>query len=207
MKNRSHGFTLPELMVVLALAAAILAIGAPNFNEFRRNNRLTSVANEFLGTVQTARSEAIKRQVSISVCPSGNPESAEPSCSGGDFLGWIAFVDANNNCERDDDEPVLRAGARINSALAEPMFSTSTGNCISFASTGFTQPIATKTPANRTLFCDSRGLEQKGTTLSASRGIDISPTGRTRVTRVKDDIEKWAIACPGGAEPEEEPAP
>ena len=63
MKNRSRGFTLMELMIVLTLAGIILALGAPSFGEFRRNNRMAGIANDFLVGVQIARSEAIKRQV------------------------------------------------------------------------------------------------------------------------------------------------
>ena len=83
MKSRSRGFTIVELMVTLSIAALILAIGAPSFNEFRRNNRLTGTANDFLGAVQTARTEAIKRQLQVSVCPSANPNDASPTCTNG----------------------------------------------------------------------------------------------------------------------------
>ena len=37
MQSRSRGFTLLELMVVMALAAVILGIGVPSFREFQRN--------------------------------------------------------------------------------------------------------------------------------------------------------------------------
>ena len=62
MKSRSRGFTLPELMVVLALAAMILAIGVPNFREFQRNNRLTVAANDVLGLILSSRGEALTRR-------------------------------------------------------------------------------------------------------------------------------------------------
>src|SRR6185312_8110600 len=83
MNNRSRAFTLFELMVVLALAAVILGLGAPQFREFTRNNRMVTVANDFLGGIQTARTEAIKRQLakgSIAICPSANPDDDQPSC-------------------------------------------------------------------------------------------------------------------------------
>ena len=51
-----------ELAVTLSLAGAVIALGAPNFIEFRNNNRLTSAANEFLGAALTARTEALKRR-------------------------------------------------------------------------------------------------------------------------------------------------
>ena len=59
MNSRSRGFTLFELMMVLALAAVILGIGVPNFRDFQRNNRLTVAANDVLGMVITSRAEAL----------------------------------------------------------------------------------------------------------------------------------------------------
>jgi type IV fimbrial biogenesis protein FimT len=197
MKHRSHGFTLMELMVVLALAGVILALGAPAFNDFRANNRLTGVANDFIGAIQVARTEAIKRQVNTAVCPSDNGTSCS---TGGLFRGWIAFVDDNNNCRRTTTgttEPLLRVETRIDSDAAKPIYEVSKGVCISFASSGFRQNIAGQATADKTIFCDSRGIEnQKGTNLSAGRGIEVTPTGRARVTRVKDELDDWGLTCP-----------
>jgi len=196
MKNRSHGFTLAELMVVLTLAAVILALGAPNFNEFRRNNRLTGVANNFLGAIQTARTEAIKGQVSVSICPSDNAEKEAATCSAdGIFRGWIAFVDTNANCTRDADEVMVRGEPRID-VESKPLFPVSTGTCISFAPTGFRQTVGGKLPAGRTVFCDDRGnTKQGGTDQSAARGLEVTPTGRARITRVIAEIDGWALPC------------
>ena len=73
MKNRSHGFTLIGAAGHARHRGIHPGLAAPSFNEFRRNSRLTGVANDFLGAVQTARTEAIKRQLPVSICPSANP--------------------------------------------------------------------------------------------------------------------------------------
>jgi|ADGO01.1.fsa_nt_gi Tfp pilus assembly protein FimT len=131
-----------ELMIVLVLAAVILALGAPNFIEFRRNNRMTAVANELLGAIQTARSEAIKRQMPVAVCPSDNPQDTGATCTDGPFRGWIAFVDPDNDCLRDaanPDEEVVRTGLRIDGEADHPLTPVSNGNCVSFGANGFLQ--------------------------------------------------------------------
>jgi type IV fimbrial biogenesis protein FimT len=201
MKNASRGFTLLELMVVLAVAAVILSIGVPSFNDFRRNSRITGVANDFLGAVQSARSEAIKRQVPVAVCPSDNPAADDATCTDGPFRGWITFVDVNNDClrdEDDDDEVVVRVGSRIDTGPASSQVTpVSNGECASFASNGFLQTIAGRDTASRTLFCDSRGnTAQGGTTLSAARGLEVSRTGRARVNRVIGELDAWTVDCP-----------
>jgi type IV fimbrial biogenesis protein FimT len=201
MRSERDGFSLIELMVVLALAALILSIAAPNFGEFRRNHRMTGIANDFLGATQSARTEAIKRQRPVAVCPSDDPEADAATCSGGPFRGWIAFVDADNDCERDAADPleeILRAGLRIDTPhLGRPIAAMSNGDCISFAPTGFLQLVPGHVAASRTLFCDDRrNTTQPGTDLSAARGLEITRTGRARVTRDVAAIDTWPIACP-----------
>jgi type IV fimbrial biogenesis protein FimT len=214
MKNRSRGFTLIELMVAVTIAAIILAIGAPSFTEFRRNNRLTGIGNDFLGAVQTARTEAIKRQVPVSVCPSANPTAAAATCNaGGQFTGWIAFVDADSNCLRTNSvvpgvagQPDTPETDAVNLLRADGPIDTqvnarSNGNCISFATTGFLQTPAGTVRATKTFFCDSRGKGlQGGTTLSAAREVEVLLVGRSRVTRNLTDFSDATVGlepnCP-----------
>jgi type IV fimbrial biogenesis protein FimT len=173
-------------MVVLALAGVILAIGAPNFNQFRANSRLTGAANDFLTSIQAARTEAVKRGLPVALCPSDTPDADDAECSDlGDAEGWIVFVDANNDCLRDsasDDEVIVRGEWFGHDSVGVD----SNGSCISFAATGFLQPegVTGVTPARNTIFCDARGKDAVvGTTVSAARGVLVGQTGRARVTR------------------------
>lgn len=195
------GFTLMELMVVLSLAGVLIAIAAPNFGEFRRNSRVTNIGNDFLAAVLFARTEAIKRQGPVAICPSDGADG----CTTGDFTSWIVFVDTNNNCTRGGTEAVLKRGGPIDGLAEGLTHSVSNGVCISFAATGFRQTIAGKATAARTIFCDERGLSAAdGTNLSAARGVMVRPTGRARISRdiesgSVNDITDWGLACPGGA--------
>jgi type IV fimbrial biogenesis protein FimT len=201
MQNTTRGFSVLELMVVLAIAAIVLSVAAPSFGEFRRNSRLTSYGNDFLAAAQVARGEAIKRQVPVVVCPTADPNDANAGCSNGAFNGWIVFQDTNNDCLRNGGEPLLKAGGPIDTTVAS---SVSNGVCISFMGSGFLAagPVAGRAIATRTLFCDSRKLaKQAGTNQSAARGIFVTPTGRSRVSRDIDsgvattDMSTWGLAC------------
>src|SRR5262245_13644735 len=190
MKTKANGFTLTELLVTLGVAGTVLALAAPNFREFSRNNRMVAVANDFLGAVQSARTEAIKRQLltgGVAVCPSASSEEATPTCATADppnFNGWIVFADTDGNCEFDDGDVLLRTGKRIDrdNTAARYVKSSTDGDCINFAATGFTRDVTGHDRVGYVLFCDERGNDiQAGTQLSAARGIEITETGRARI--------------------------
>jgi type IV fimbrial biogenesis protein FimT len=197
--RRQKGFNLMELFVTMGLAAVIVSTGAPNFIEFSANNRLTAVANDYLGAILSARTEAMKRQTPVALCPSDNPESPDAECSDGAFTGWITFVDENNDCLRDeDDDEILRSQPAIDDAV----LTDSSGVCLSFGANGFRQVIPDRATVTRTVFCDERGNNpvSAGSPDSFARGIEIQPTGRAAITRNRVTIAAWSlafgVACP-----------
>ena len=83
MKAKSAGFTLLELMIVVALVAVLIGISAPSMGEFIRNSRITGKANDLLAGLNVARTEAIKRRVPVTVCATDDSLEAEPACDAG----------------------------------------------------------------------------------------------------------------------------
>ncbi len=190
------GFTLLELMIVLALAAVILAIGAPSFTEFRRNGRLTADANDFLTAVQRARTEAVKQQRTVSLCATDDPLAVAPACSGNaDFSGWIVFSDPDDNCAlADPAQDVAQVGGKP-AADRGRVVSAADVACLSFGANGFLlgTPAAT---ARHIVYCDERSYAlQGGTNQSAARGIEVARTGRGEVVRDPARLSAWGLAC------------
>lgn len=98
--KRISGFTLVELMVTVSIVALVLTMGVPSFQSSVRANRLTTTANEFLAALSFARSEAVKRGISVTLCKSVDKDVDAPNylarCSTattGYESGWIVFVD------------------------------------------------------------------------------------------------------------------
>jgi type IV fimbrial biogenesis protein FimT len=183
-----------ELMLVMALVAVILAMGAPAFRDFRLNSRLTGLTNDFVTAVQAARTEAIKRQAVVTLCRSSQPSSADAACDGSSFDGWIVFADNDGNCARGSGEPVLRSGGTPDADVFAP----ANFSCLPFAPTGFLRTVAGQPLPGHLIFCDARGLRaQGGTSASAAHGIIVSESGRANVTRDAALMGDWSLACSG----------
>ncbi len=86
-----HGFTMIELLVTISIAAIMLAIAVPAMSGFLMNNRLAAEASSLQADIAYARSEAVRQNTPVSLCPA----AASTACSGGiDWsVGWITFVD------------------------------------------------------------------------------------------------------------------
>ncbi len=91
MKRRPRGFTLIELLVTIAVAAILLTIGVPSFQELFNRNRVATVTNDFLTGLNYARSEAVKNALTTTICMSND----QATCTGnsGWANGWIVWVD------------------------------------------------------------------------------------------------------------------
>ena len=77
-----------ELMIVIVVLAIILTLGVPNFRSLIQNNRATTIANDLVAAVQTARSEALKLRTNVQLCrrnPAGTECADGPDWS----VGWL----------------------------------------------------------------------------------------------------------------------
>lgn len=104
---QSHGLTVIELMVTLAVAAILVTIGLPTAQDFIRDNRMASQATQLVALVHIARSEAVQRN-SNSIClrlssPSGGwrgvafERDGSSSCSDPPGLDLPRFRDITND--------------------------------------------------------------------------------------------------------------
>lgn len=98
MSKAVNGFTLMELMMVLAMAAILLTIAVPSYSTFTKNSRITATANKVVAAVSLARGEASKRGTRVVLCRSDEVGKADPDCSGTSGTtrdwsnGWLVFA-------------------------------------------------------------------------------------------------------------------
>jgi len=100
----ASGFTLLELIVAISIAGILMAMAIPSFSDMIRNNRLTTYANELVGSLNIARSEAVKRGVTVSVRKTGTYWNTS---------GWNVFVDNDEDGTLDAGEEVLKTYAPL----------------------------------------------------------------------------------------------
>jgi type IV fimbrial biogenesis protein FimT len=68
---RVRGFTAIEVMVVVAIVGIIAAIAAPNMADMVRVQRVRSAAFDIVSAITLARSEALKRNTTVTITPTG----------------------------------------------------------------------------------------------------------------------------------------
>ena len=82
-----QGFTIIELMVVVALAAILVTIAVPSFFDFLSKRRVEGVASELVTDLQYARSEAVARNQNVTLTFGTNcylmhlSSGTSPSCT------------------------------------------------------------------------------------------------------------------------------
>ena len=120
--KKSAGFTLIELMVVIAIASILMTLAVPSFKQMIQSNTISSNVNNFLADMRYARSEAVRRGGGVIMCRSDAPEAASPVCgtgagpgTNGWVSGWIIFHDVDGDGTRiaSSTDPVLRVQAPI----------------------------------------------------------------------------------------------
>jgi type IV fimbrial biogenesis protein FimT len=156
----ARGMTMIEMLIAVVVMAILMAVAVPSFRNASLGSQLSAAANNLLASVQLARSEAIKRNLEVTLCASADGESC--AGSGGWEQGWITVIKST------DPDTVLQ----YQQSLPDRYLITQAGGTAELAF----QPIGVSGAATSFTVCrdDPDGGQE--------RVLSVSATGAARVT-------------------------
>lgn len=77
----SKGFSLTELLIILAISAILVTLAVPSFRETMARSRVTGTVNLLNSSIDLVRNEAMTRNRVTVMCRTVDPFAANPSCS------------------------------------------------------------------------------------------------------------------------------
>ncbi|SEA13389.1 GspH/FimT family pseudopilin [Variovorax sp. YR216] len=123
--KQGRGFTLIEMMVVVALVAILGAVAVPGFRDLLVNQRLAATTSDFVASLSLARAEAIRHSQLVTLLPTNRDWSN----------GWeVAITDIDGN------RVVLRAFDALRAGIAvDPQYGEGFNKFVSYDASGFSK--------------------------------------------------------------------
>lgn len=110
-RNQQRGFTLVELMIVVAVVAVMSIVAVPSLASFVNQTRLNSLKGLLINDINTARSEAIKSNARVAICAANAAATDCAASSNWALNGWLICVVSGAGCDATASAVVIRAKA------------------------------------------------------------------------------------------------
>lgn len=182
------GYTLVELLAVLAIAAILLALALPAMGPRAPRERATAALNQIIGSVALARSAAVLHGTPVTFCP-----GFAGSCLGRDqwHRGALVFRDANQNGLKEPGEALLSALPGLETGARLYWRAFRSRSYLRFLPAGYTE-----WQNGHFLYCPAGGDPR------LARMLILNAQGRTRVARdtdgdgIVEDARGRPVRCP-----------
>jgi type IV fimbrial biogenesis protein FimT len=187
LRSRAGGFTLFELMIVVAIAAILASLAVPAMHSFLQDEEQISAVTNLITNLNYARSEAIKEDVpvvganctgtGVCLCPSANGTSCDPAGNWNE--GWIVYSSVPSVPDPLEATGALQSGLTLTTTPATP--------AVTFQSNG----TSTLAALVQFTLCDSRGA-------AYARDVEVDVSGRVQASsHVGYDVTgATALVCP-----------
>jgi len=106
-RSSGRGFSLIELLIGIAIVGLLVLAAGPSYRNWIAAQELANHAHFLAGTLNQARSEAIKSGYRVNLCKTRDRQQCADDASGWE-LGWILYIDENQDGDISDGETVIR---------------------------------------------------------------------------------------------------
>jgi type IV fimbrial biogenesis protein FimT len=188
------GFSLVEILVTVVVLSVLLGLAVPAFRSFMQNDQLWAQTNNLILSLNAARSEAIKNDITFNFPAPAAAQGGAQICSSNTGLactntpweqGWIVLgADPANpgNVKVLETFGALPTGTTLTEA--------SNNRAIPFQSSGALGALATAEPLVFFKMCDLRGA-------AFARYLQVNLMGRVVASSTAgQDLTGTALTCP-----------
>ncbi len=175
-----RGFTLIELMFGILMLSVLMALAVPSFRQYTASTRTSAASNSLAAALAVARSEALLRATSVSVCGSNDQKTCIGNPGTNWTTGWIAFTDATGTAGKlDGTDQLIQAWPAAGGTVTV----TSTNRYVQYDARGMSNTL------------DSGGSRTAVTITSAGAGCTGNKKSQLVVT-VGGSPQQSYVACP-----------
>ncbi len=166
-KSKQIGFSLVELMIVVALIGILSAFAIPSYRDWIQNTRIRTTAESIQNGLQKAKAEALRKNARVIFTLANNASWT---------IGCVTPVAADNNGDGLADCPAVIESANAAEASGNISISTDSGNlAITFTNLGIRVPALA---ANEFQIVS---VDMTGMTNSRNLDIRVGPGGNVKM--------------------------
>jgi type IV fimbrial biogenesis protein FimT len=180
-KNKNQGFTLIELLVTCTLSAVLIVLAISGYHYFITADRSLAQVTQLVTAIQFARSEAIKRHTTVTLCKSAD----QKQCGGVWSNGWIIFVDTAGGGKVISKNSILRVYQIPSHQCTLKWEASRSDNYLQMSASG-----ETRGQDGSFIYCSLLNKSHPG------YSIIVSQTGRVRVVK-GEDADGKPLICIG----------